>query len=169
MRSNPSGLLGALTDTVKAALPVAVSLYLSRVVSAQLSMRIPQIGGMGRFGAPVVAAATLLGTHLLTSKVGALRPYRSGALLGAGINLVDKLVGAFAPDSIRSMFGLSGDEFGDYVQGTGEYGGNELSDYVGTGDVDDELSGLQDELGSGFAHSGNDLGTSLQTGIFARA
>lgn len=178
-RRNPSmaGVGRELVSTVKQALPVALSLYVSRLASNKLGELAPQIGNTvgATYAKPALAGIVVVGAHFGTSMVRVLRPYRSGIMTGAAINLVDTLISAFAPQSVKDAFGLAGTDgiydqalLADYVEGTGEYVDG-LSDYVDGNDS--SLGALQMDdgdfegrmLSEGGAGAGN-----LNTGIFAR-
>lgn len=109
-------------------------------------------------------AGALFGAgHLATKKVRGLNKWRSGIMVGLGLNVLDSLLIAFAPDNVKSLFGLAGDEpdlygpsLSDYVS-VDDYMsvGNAppiedqiaLADYVSVGD-DLDAEGLEQELGS---------------------
>jgi hypothetical protein len=160
MRSNPSGgVLGMLKTAVMAALPVAASLYLTRVLVNKLAPMIPGVDKLGAFSRPAVSTGVLVAAHFATRK-GPLAKHRPGIMLGATINLVDSVVSAFAPSEIKGMFGLG--DSGLYDGAMGEYremsdyigvGATPLddrmtlSDYIGVGDIEQELGAIQQELG----------------------
>jgi hypothetical protein len=168
MRSNPRrghrrnpGLMDTpqlLMGAVKAALPVAVSLYLTRFIIAKVGPRIPMVDKLGTFQKPAVAGLMVVAANFGTKK-GPLAKWRSGIMLGVSLNLVDTLVQAFAPQGIKSMFGLGDDGLYDQAMGefvtVGDYmeigdaidDDITLSDYVETSDVEEELGALQEELG----------------------
>ena len=150
MRTNPA-VVGELMSLVRAAVPVAASLYVTRIVVAKVGPMVPGADKLGAFAKPVVAAAVCAGAHFATKK-GPLAKWRGPIMLGTGINLIDALVSAFAPADVKSMFGL-GDSglydraLSEYVS-TGEYvemAG--LSDYVTVDGVEEELGAVQEELG----------------------
>lgn len=162
-RRNPSGgLMGTptlLMGALKSALPVAASLYLTRFIIAKIGPSIPMVDRLGAFQKPAVAGLMVVAANFGTKK-GPLAKYRSGIMLGTSLNLVDTLIQAFAPSSIKSMFGLGDSglydqalgEFvtvGDYMEvGDGSIDDDiTLSDYVETSGVEEELGALQEELG----------------------
>jgi len=157
MRSNP-GLVGGLMDVVKMALPVAGALYLSRAASSKLAGKIPGFNKIPpQYQGTAMAGVLIVGAHFLTKKVRVLQKWRTGVMIGVGINLIDNVVSAFAPANVKAMFGM-GDlydnglsdyvEVGDYLQ-TGEPIDDDItmSDYVSVGDVEEELGALEEELG----------------------
>lgn len=159
MFSNPGGTLGGIIKSVvevaKKALPIAAALYGTRFLTNTFGYRIPGIDRLGRGAKPAVAALAIVAGHFATRK-GPLAKYRGAILLGLGINLVDSVMQAVAPDNVRSMFGLSG--AGVYDRAMGEY--MQLNDYVQIGDyievgaeqdlgaLEQELGGLEQELGA---------------------
>jgi hypothetical protein len=172
MRSNPrrrrarrnpglvGGVTGPLMSGLKAAVPVAASLYLTRFIIAKVGPSIPMIDRLpGQVQAPVVASLMVVAANFATKK-GPLAKYRSGIMLGTSLNLVDTLVKAFAPAEVKTMFGLG--DSGMYDHAMGEYTttsdylevGDEpidddiaLSDYVETSGIEEELGAIQEELG----------------------
>lgn len=163
MRSNP-GLVGGAMDVLKMALPVALSLYGARFISKQLAPRLPGFSSIpAAMQGPVMAGVMVVGAHFLTSKVRMLQKYRTGAMIGTGVNLVDALLGAIAPANIKAMFGV-GDIYdnglsdyvtmGDYMSvGSPIDDDITLRDYIEVGAVQEELGveeelGLEEELGS---------------------
>ena len=155
-RRNPGGML---VDLAKQALPLLLGFYGTRLLVGKLSTMIPGVSSLGTLAGPVTGVATLLGLNFAANKVAAIGKYKSSLLLGGMAALIDSLVSAFAPASVKTLIGV-GDVYdralGDYV-GVGEYVGlngmgamplNEniqMSDYVGVG-LEEEL-GLSEELG----------------------
>lgn len=144
---------------VQKALPVAASLYLTRLIINKVSPMIPGVDKLGTFQKPVVAAGMVAVAHFGTRK-GMLSKWRDQILLGTSLNLVDSLVSAFAPADMKAMFGLSGDglydrslseyvETGDYLQVGAQPIDDDiaLSDYVTVGALEEELGALEQELG----------------------
>ena len=157
MRTNPA-IVGELMSVVRAAAPVALSVYLARTITRKVGPMIPGLDKLGTFAGPATALGFVAAAHVATSKVRVLQKFRTQILIGAGINLVDALVSAFAPSNVKSMFGV-GDHglydraLSEYV-GTSDYVGAEpidddiaLSDYVSVDGVTEELGALQEELG----------------------
>jgi hypothetical protein len=154
------GTPGMLMGAVKQAAPIAISLYLTRFIIAKVGPRIPLIDKLpGQVQQPAVAGLMVVAANYATKK-GPLAKWRTGIMLGTSLNLVDTLVKAFAPDTVKSMFGLG--DSGIYDQALGEYAtvgdylevGAEpidddiaLSDYVEMSGVEEELGALQEELG----------------------
>jgi hypothetical protein len=79
-------------------------------------------------------------------------------MLGVGLNAVDAVLSAFAPDSVKGMFGLSDYVRVDGMSGVGEYfdvAANgpalddeiALSEYISVGEMEEELGDMQEELG----------------------
>lgn len=150
MRTNPA-IVGELMSLVRAALPVAASLYVSRIVANKVGPMIPGVDKLGTMTKPVVALGICVGAHYGTKR-GPLTKWRGSIMLGTGLNLIDSLISAFAPADVKSMFGL-GDSglydkaLSEYVT-TGEYVEMEgLSDYVTVDGVTEELGAIQEELG----------------------
>lgn len=153
MRSNPSSVKGFLSML----LPVGVTLYGVRAISNKLVGRIPGISYVpAQFQGVTVAALFLGAAHFATKKVRVLAKFRTGAMLGAGLNLLDQVVAAFAPANVKAMVGV-GDiydmglgeyaQVGDYMQVNGPIDDDiALSDYVGISGVEEDL-GLDQELG----------------------
>lgn len=154
-RRNPvGGLVGSVITAAKVAVPVAASLYLTRFASSKAGM-IPVIGPqlerLGRARRPIVAALMVLAGNVLTGpgRFGFLRKFRTGVMLGTGINLVDAIVSAIAPDTVKGMFGLS-DADGIYDEALSEY--TQVGDYVEVGDYEEEMGdyiavGAEEDLG----------------------
>jgi hypothetical protein len=155
MRSNAGGgLVSVMMGAVKQAASVAVALYGTRFLINTLGYRIPMIDRLGAFAKPAVAIGAVVGAHYGTRK-GPLAKYRTAIMLGVGLNLIDTLVGAFAPASVKGMFGLAGDGvydraiMGDYVE-VGDY--LKIGDYIEVGAEQDlgleQEMGLEQELGA---------------------
>lgn len=133
-----------LLNAAKKALPVLASIIGIRAITKLVSPRIPI--QLGTFQGPVVAAGMMLGVHFASGKVAFLRKHQDAIMLGAGINLVESLISAFAPASLKSAIGMGG--LSDYVA---------VSDYLaypGGSPIDDRLTlndyvqvGLEEELG----------------------
>lgn len=155
MRTNPA-IVGELMSVVRAAAPVALSVYLARTITKKVAPMIPGVDKLGVFSGPAVALGFVAAAHVATNKVSALQKFRTQILIGAGINLVDALMSAFAPAEVKSMFGLGdsglyGRALSEYV-GAGEYtepidDDIALSDYVSVDGVSEELGAMQEELG----------------------
>lgn len=133
-------------ETFKAAVPVAGSLYLSRFIANKLGPKIPMVDKLGRFSKPAVAAVVVILAHFAT-KTRFLSKWRGGIMLGTGINLVDSVVSAVAPENVKSMFGLGQDEIydealSDYVEIGADPAYPGIDDYVEIGD-----DGVEEELG----------------------
>ena len=174
MRSNPGGMF---VDMIKSAIPVGLAIYAGTAVSTSLASRIPGLNLIpAKFQGTAMAALMGLAGHFATKKIAKLGKYRGPIMLGLGVNLLNNLVSALAPASLKSRIGLSGDLFadglGDYVSvgGLGDYvsvGGAPplddqmtLADYVEVGaeeelgaTVEEEL-GLEQELGGPEAYLG---------------
>ena len=163
MRANPglAGIPGTLMAAVKVAVPVAASLYLTRFIVAKIGPSIPGLNSMpAQLQGPALATGMVVLASFATKK-GPLAKYRAGIMIGVSLNLVDTLVKAFAPDSVKTMFGLG--DSGMYDQALGEYarigdylqvGAVEpidddiaLSDYVEMSGIEEELGAIQEELG----------------------
>lgn len=112
----------------KYVLPISLSLYGSRLITGKLSGRIPGLDRIpDQFRQPALAAGLLVAGHFTTKKLKALKKYRIGIMTGLGINLIDKFVGAFAPENIKAMVGVS-----NYAE---DIYGPALNDYVAIGDA----------------------------------
>jgi len=181
-RSNPNGN-GIMAIVMKHALPIAGSLYVSRLVSGKLSGRIPGFDRVPeQFRQPVLAGGLVVVGHIATTKVRPLKKHRVGIMTGLVINAIDKVLGAFAPANVKSMFGISnygediyGPALSDYVAVNGappiqdditlaDYVA--VDDYVSIGEYDGE--GLETELGM-MQDLGmhQDLGVEMDLGDFA--
>lgn len=178
-RRNPSlmGTSNMLMKAVKVAVPVAASLYLTRFIIAKVSPSIPMVDRLGVFQKPAVAGLMVVAASY-ASKTKMLSKYRDGIMLGVSLNLVDTLIKAFAPDGVKSMFGLG--DSGLYDQAMGEYAtvgdylqvGDEpiddditLSDYVETSGVEEELGAMQEELGVEEELGASGVGPRLLGGV----
>ncbi len=176
---NPSGgLVSQVIATAKAAVPVALSLYLTRVIVNKFGPSIPLVDRAGVAAKPLIATMAVVGAHFATKR-GPLVRYRNQILLGTGINLVDTLISAFAPPDVKAMFGL-GDSgmydssLGEYIQ-TGEYidesGRSAVGEYVdeqgslSLGDIDPEQ--LLDDVAAGSPLHSHQAGEDANyTGVF---
>jgi hypothetical protein len=117
MRTNPGGIVGVVLEAAKAALPVAASLIVGKMIANKLAM-IPAVGGIvaklpAMAQGPVVAAVLLAAGHFATKKVAFLGKHRGSILLGLGLNLIEQVI-----KSVPVVSGLVG--AGEYIQ-TGEY------------------------------------------------
>lgn len=149
MRSNPGGIVGVL----KMAAPIAAAFYGSRFLASFVSSKVPMISEkLGqKHASPVVAALLAVVGHVVTKHNKApamLRNHRGAIMTGLGINLIDQVVKAYAPENIKGYIGV-GDAshvydraLSEYVD-TGEY--IETGDYISTG-MEQEL-GLEQDLG----------------------
>lgn len=177
MATNPATFMGA----VKAAVPIAGSLYLSRFLTNWAGPKIPgidklQVGGYN-LARPVLGGGLWFLTHFATKRVkgGFIKKNRGSILLGMALNFVDSVVSTFAPSDVKAMFGMGADSglydgVGDYVA-INDYVsiGNAppidddiaLADYVSIGQVEEELGALEQELGMLEADLGaeEDLGS----------
>lgn len=155
MRSNPGGVM----ELIGAVLPVAGSLYATRVIANKLAPMIPGLNSLpAQFQGPVVAVGMLGIGYVATKKIAALKKHGAGILIGAGINLFDSIIKSFAPTEVRAAFGLGGiydsalgeyNQVGDYLQvgATPIDDDITLSDYVAVGDDLQQELGLEEELG----------------------
>jgi hypothetical protein len=159
---------------MKKVVPIVGALYVARLASSKLTDKIPGIKGLDiKIRAPVMAAGMMLLGHFATAKIKPLKEYREEIMIGLGINLVDKLLTAFAPKSVKDAVGLSDYvTVDDYIQignGVPPIQDNiTLSDYVMIGD--DE--GLEEDLGMGELYQDlgvleQDLGVEMDLGGFA--
>lgn len=152
MRSNP-GLQGFLSMFLKDVAPVAASLYVSRFVSGKVAANVPGLSSVpAQFQSPVLAVGVFAAGAFLSSKVAPLRKYRSQILLGFGLNVLDKIVSAFAPADVKAMIGLGTfySPQGEYLQ-VGATPINDdiaLSEYLQVGQYfDSDGSGVYSDLG----------------------
>jgi hypothetical protein len=143
---NPKGVV----DALKSAIPFAASLYGSRFVTNKVGPMLPGVDALGTAAKPAVAGLVMLGAHFATKKVKVLKKHRGAIMVGAGINVLDCLLGAFAPESVKSMFGIAGEvPVAPEVEPTEGY--FTTSDYYAVGDappLDDQLA-LQDYVSVG--------------------
>lgn len=155
MRTNPA-IVGELMSVVRAAAPVALSVYLARTITRKVAPMVPGLDKLGVFAGPATALGFVAVAHVATNKVRVLNRFRTQILIGAGINLVDALMAAFAPAEVKSMFGVG--DYGLYDRSLGEYVGTSgytepidddiaLSDYISVDGVSEELGSMQEELG----------------------
>jgi hypothetical protein len=139
-------------------LPVAASLYVSRLISGKLSGKIPGMDMIpGQFRGPALAALLMGAGHFATKKVKPLKKYRTGIMTGLGINLLDKVVSAFAPQNVKDMIGISSYDEDIYGRALNDYVA--VDAYVGIGDappLDDDIA-LADYIGIGDDYE-EDLG-----------
>ncbi len=152
MRTNPAGGATSFKGIMMYAAKVAGATYVARIASTQIGMRIPMIStlevGGKAIGRPVVSLGLLVAGNYATKKVAMLKKHRAAILLGFGLNLVDSLVSAFAPEDLKAQIGV-GDSDGLYNEAVGGY--VEIGDYVEIGHappIDDDitLAGLSDYI-----------------------
>ncbi|MCJ7752583.1 MAG: hypothetical protein MUQ65_16090 [Armatimonadetes bacterium] len=174
-RRNPaaavSGTKSAVMTSIKAALPIAISLYASRAISRKVLPMIPGLSGLGTHAAPVGALGMLVLGHFATKKVGKLKKHRGSIMIGLGINALDVVLTSYAPQSVKAMFGLpltateialqTAVPTGEYLQ-TGEY--FEQGDYISVGAEEElgleaEMGMLESEMGMGEDNIGTGIGT----------
>lgn len=134
---------------LKQAAPVVASLYGARLLSGKIADKIPGLSAVpAQFQGLVLAGGLALLGHFLTRKVRVLQKYRSGIMLGLGINFVDKGVKALSPD-LAAQFGVS-----EYVAVDG-YGMGyappiddniTMGEYVAVGQYEQDL-GMEQDLG----------------------
>lgn len=143
-----------LLDLIKRALPVLGGYYGTKLMINKLGPMIPGVSSLGSFSGPVLSAGAVLGLNWATNKFSFARKYRSEIMLGAGLNLLDSLITAFAPASIKSMIGMSDYvAVGEYVNAMGEYLDDDIAmnNYIAVGASEelgvDEALGLEEELG----------------------
>lgn len=143
-------------DSVKMVLPFGVSLYGSRFVTGiiqnKLMPMIPLPIG-AQYHRPIAATAVMAGMHFANKRVGSIKKHSMAVMVGAGLNVLDSILAAFAPASVKGMLGV-----GDiYDSAIGDY--LEVGDYVQIGNdppMDDDITmadyvqvGLEEELGMG--------------------
>jgi hypothetical protein len=159
------GMFRGILGLAKKAAPVLIGFYATRLLVSKLGPRVPGLDRLGMFQGPVLAIGGVAVTHFATRR-GPLAKYRASALLGAGLNMIDALISAFAPASVKAMIGV-GDVYdralGEYLNAgggapaedpslaMGEY--VQMGEYVAVGGVeeelgvDEELGGVEEELG----------------------
>lgn len=171
---------------MKHALPVAASLYISRLLSGKLMGKIPGIDKIPeKFRGPAFAGGLLFVGHFLTgpkTPIKMLRKHRQGIMVGLGINLIDKVLAAFAPENVKSMFGISNYDEDIYGPALADY--VSVDDYVQIGDdvppIQDDITladyiqigqyegeGLEEDLGAVYQDLGvleQDLGVEMDLG-----
>jgi hypothetical protein len=151
---------GMLLDLAKRAAPVLIGLYGARLLVSKLGPRIPGVSRLGALQSPLLAVGAVIAVNFATKKIGRLAKYRSELLLGTGLNMVDALISAFAPASVKAAIGV-GDVYdralGEYLHAgagapaedpsmaMGEY--VQMGEYVAVGDVEEELGAVEEELG----------------------
>jgi hypothetical protein len=182
---------GIMDIMMRNVLPVVGSLYAARFItglilgkqaaapdappSPEKTEGIPGLDKLPpQFVQPVVAAGLMVAGHFATMKgPQILKKHRLGIMTGLGINLVDKIFGAFAPVSVKEMVGVSSG-LSDYVS---------VDDYIAIGNVppiqDDitlaeyvaigqyEGEGLEEDLGEMYQDLGEmyqDLGVEMDLG-----
>jgi len=156
MRSNPGGVF---MDTLVQAAPIALSLYGARAVSYTLAARVPGFNRLpSQWQGTAMAAALGVAGHFLTKKVAKLAKYRSSVMIGLDLNLLDNVLSAIAPASVKAKIGLGdvyADGLGDYVEVNGAPPIDDnitMGDYVEVGDylevgAEEELGQVEEELG----------------------
>jgi hypothetical protein len=156
-RKNPGGML---IDLAKRAAPVLLGLYGARLLVSKLGPRVPMVNRLGALQNPALAVGAVLAVNFITKKVARLAKYRSELLLGTGLNMVDAIISAFAPASVKAAIGV-GDVYdralGEYIHAgagqpaedpaMGEY--VQMGEYVAVGGVEEELGAVEEELGMG--------------------
>jgi len=148
-RRNPGNML---LDLVKDALPVLGGFYATKLIANKIGPMVPGVSSLGSLQGPVMSVATVLLMNFATKKVGALASRRTSLMLGSALSVLDSLVSAFAPASLKSLVGMSDYvQMGDYIAVGGAPPLRErftLSDYIAVGGdgVEQEL-GLEEELG----------------------
>jgi len=167
-RRNPGDLMGLMMTRV---VPVAASLYMSRLISGKLAGKIPGLDKIDeKYRSPALAAILFGAGHFLTgnkSPVKMLKKHREGIMVGLGINLLDKILGAFAPENVKSMFGVSAYDEDIYGPALSDY--VSVDDYVAIGDVppiQDDIT-LADYVQIGDDGLEQDLGMEMDLGDFA--
>lgn len=143
-----------ITGIVKRAFPVFAGWLGTKFLIKTVVPKLPLVDKLGIFAGPVVSALAIPGYALAAKRVAILRKHQPEVMIGMGINLLEQLITSFAPSSVKSLIGMSDYvELGDYIQ-TGAAPIDDdiaLSDYLTTGQVEQELGqlgdGLQQELG----------------------
>lgn len=134
---------------------------MSRLISGKLSGKIPGMDMIpDQFRGPALAAILLGAGHFATKKVAPLKKYRTGVMVGLGINLIDKILVAFAPEQ-AGMVGLSNYDEDIYGRALNDYVA--VDDYIAIGDappLDDDIA-LSDYIAIGDDYE-EDLGDMYQ-------
>ncbi len=127
---------------LKQVAPIAASLYGARLLSGKIGDKIPGLDAIPeQFRGAALAGLLAVGGHFATTKVGALRKWREGIMIGLGINLVDKVLKAISPDA-AAMFGVS-----EYIAVGAAPPIDDnltLSEYVAVGEYEQDLGAEQD-------------------------
>lgn len=147
-----------LIALAKKAIPVLLSFYGARVITANLGRVLP-LSFLGQFQGPATAVVTVIGANIATKKVGFLAKHREGIMLGVGLSALDQIFSALAPASVKGMLGM-----GDYV-GVGDIYGHGLSDYVATGDALDDDMALSNYIAVGGDGVEEALGLEEELGV----
>jgi len=158
---------------MKHVIPVAGSLYVARLISGKLAGKIPGFDRIpAQFRSPALAALLFGAGHFATKKVRPLQKHRLGIMTGLGINLIDKVLGAFAPTDVKEMFGIS--SYNDDIYGAALEDYVTVDDYIGVGatPIDDDItlaeyvgiSDYEEDLGAMYQDLGmeQDLGAMYQ-------
>ncbi|MDP2607316.1 MAG: hypothetical protein Q8S00_32665 [Deltaproteobacteria bacterium] len=166
MRSNPAGI----KDAIMKALPIAAGFYGSKALAHLGAKYVPglnklQVGGID-LAKPVLSLGAIVVTHFGTKKVKALVKHRSSLMLGAGLNFIDVVVNAFAPQSVKEVLGLESGTVltplvttqptegyvtvDDYVAQDGyfEVGENPIDDDITLGQIEADLGMFESEMGA---------------------
>ena len=151
LHRNPS--LESIKSTMLMAAPIVAGVLVSRVATKQIAgMVIPRLpaslAGYSQYAGPVLAIGALVGADLVTARIPAAAPYRTGLLAGMMVSALESALTAILPDNIKAQIGL-----GDYVQlqgGNSVYARAAMSDYVqlqGMGGLNAEMGGLEADMG----------------------
>lgn len=142
-------------------MPFAGALYASRFLTNQIGQYLPVGGNLGK---PLAAGAAMVAAHFGTKKIKFLKKHRTPIMVGAGINVIDAVLGAFAPESVKSMFGIAS-AAPAAVSAEATEGYFTTDDYFAVGDappLDDQLA-LQDYVAVGQLES--ELGAEEELGM----
>lgn len=131
-----------------------------------MTLEVPGLSAIpSKIRGPAMAGVLFGAGHFATKKTS-LRKVRTGVLVGLGLNLIDTLLSALAPPSLKSMFGLAGADEDIYGPALADYVAMDdyvalegappienhltLSDYIAVGDtdLDPDMEGLESELGN---------------------
>lgn len=157
-RRNPGNML---LDLAKRALPVLAAFYGTRFLVNRIGPMLPGVSALGTLAGPALAVGSLFLTKLGAKHIAPMAKHKEELMLGAGVAVLDSLIQAFAPASVKALVGMSDYvQMGDYIAVGAVQPINDsmtLSDYIAVGSdgLQEEL-GLEEELGV-EEELGNDL------------
>lgn len=104
-RRNPAKATGL--EILKNAAAGTATFVTGRLVG-NLAARSGWFGGYERYVPVAASIANVLAVHMASAKVTGFAPYRAAMLTGAGIQLVEVLIDAFAPANVNALFDRPG-------------------------------------------------------------